>query len=209
MTDGGPRSTTGSLVGIDVASMDDDAPVSVYRAWALKNNLQHLIDQYPQHRINWQGNDRTTGDTYEIYNQYGDAGVVYYSVPFLHTWLNDVAAVGLDVRVCGYVTGGTLTVSGRIVPANPLGSGVFDTSVPALWEATATTTSTTPVELSFSPGHLYFPDVSSPAFWAAHTVTEGGFGRTVRVAMSRLDLKIETPDTYRSCITGILVREFC
>lgn len=201
---------------LDDNSFDDDCSVSTYRAWVTRNNLQHIVDMCPQHRINWTSTAYGNYDAmlFDEYDEDQSSGWIHYSMPFVHTWIEPAMPTGLDIRICGRVeSGGTLTVLTRVVPHFP-GSTIFDTSVDSWWEGLGTTTNTTSTELV---SDIFYPDgetvggVQKRFTPAMHqfNIQESGINKAVQVPMSRLDVIGLTTWGYYGEITQVLVREFC
>lgn len=208
----GPQTYRQALLRINSTSMDDNRPVSVMRAWAVRNNTQHLIDQSPQHRINWTSSPVGTvgeADSYSLFADDGDR-TVYYTQPFVHTVLDDRHPCGLDLRICGRVPvgGGTMTIDARIVPNVP--STPFDLSLDSYTGTqSGSTASTTGVELI---NYQWQPSNNDPPVrmhWLGVVATHGSRPEMVQICMSRLELKIVVPDGNQVDITQIHLREYC
>ncbi len=203
----GPNTSAQYFVRDSVVTMDDDSPVSTARTWFMRQNLQHLIDMSPQHRVNWTGATAEDGGFVPVLSQ-DDPKV--YSALFPHTWINRRFPCGLDIQICGKTASGTLNIAARIVPAI-LGAGVLDVVDDPYWTATGTTTSTTSVQLISS---MYYPGTTTPkrAGWRSFGVIEDSKGKSVKVCMTRLDVTITRTggnSTDAAGLTRVSVREFC
>jgi hypothetical protein len=203
----GPNTALQYFLRDSVVTMDDDAPVSALRTWTMRQNLQHLIDMSPQHRVNWTGASAQNGAFVFVSTQ-DDPRI--YSALFPHTWINRRFPCGLDIQICGKTASGTLSVDARLVP-HVLGSGVLDVVNDPYWTATGTTTSTTSAQIVSS---MYYPGVDTPkrAGWRSYTVIEDGKAKSVKVCMSRLDITVTRTggnSTDPAGLTRVSVREFC
>ena len=126
-------SNLGVLEGLASSPLDTGDSVSAYRAWAIRNNLAHLIDESTQVRINWVGTsvDGDSNDTYKV----ADLGVEpvltgasvkrIWAQEFPITWIREDRPVNLDLHVRAATTGDTtptLIMYARVVPASfPIG----------------------------------------------------------------------------------------
>ncbi len=203
----GPKSSQQFVCRLDPASLDDDQPVSTYRAWETQQNLQHLIDMYAQHRINWTntGND----DAHMFTTNVGETR--YWSRPFLHTWLDPRWPCGLDIHIVGSVSGTgspSVAVSARIVPVT---IGLKEEIPDPYWSGTGTitTTSSDVIDEIFYPGTT----VQTRAGWRTFNIRDGsGNALSTIVCLSRLDLAMTVTgglSSYTYGLTKVLVREFC
>ena len=210
----GANTSTGFIVRVPPGSFDDDDPVSVYRAWALRNNIQHLTDMMPQHRINWAGHEDNDQQYLFAANDYGTPGgtIHYWSAVFLHTWIHGTYPCGLDVQICGKTDAtGDLNVKARIVPHRNGGS-VFNAVAEPMWEDSGITSSASSDEIISS---IYYPDTTPPAShgFRKFVIVENEKARAVRVCLSRLDIEWKVTgsidSTSVSGLTQVSVREFC
>ncbi len=203
----GPSSYHEHIVRLDAASMEDDQPVSVYRAWELQQNLQHLIDMSPQHRINWSSTGNDDAHLYTV-----NVGTTrYWSMPFVHTWLDPRWPCGLDIHIVGSVTGTgspSVAVSARIVPDTV---GLHEQIPDPYWSGTGTITTAS----SDAIDDIFYPDTTTQARagWRTFTVRDGsGNAQSVVVCLSRLDVTMTLTgglSSYTYGLTRVLVREFC
>ena len=205
----GQNTATGSLIRIPRLSLVADEPVSVYRAGALRNNLQHLTDMMPQHRINWAG---TSGNDQQYVFAANDGITHYWSSVFLHTWINGSYPCGLDVQICGKTDAtGDMNVRARVVPHRNHAT-VFDLITAPMWEDSGITSSASSDEVISS---IYLPGTTPPAShgFRKFTIVENEKARAVRVCLSRLDIEWEVSgsidSTSVSGLTRVSVREFC
>lgn len=201
----GPNSL-GYLLRIATTSFDDDAPVSSYRGFAVENNLQHLIDMSPQHRINWAGGE----DTLQWLYSANDGITHYASYPFLHTWINEAFPCGLDIRICGKTdAGGTMSLDARVAPYS---GSAFDANVEEYWSDSGTTSSASSVEIISS---IYYPATAAQrnAMWKSWQIEQDSKTRSVKAALARLDVRWIVADSVDSTsvsgLTAVSVREFC
>ncbi len=215
----GPNTYAGLLVRIPAQSLDDDEPLSVYRAWALRNNLQHLVDMYPQHRVNWAGHSDNDQQYLFTANDYGSPGgtIHYWSAVFLHTWIHREYPCGLDIQICGKTDDGAGNVSSDMhvkasVSPHVIGGTVLDTVTDPMWEDSGHITLATSEEVISS---IYYPDTTSPVShgWRKFPTVEDGKTRSVNICLSRLDIewKVTGSDDSSSTsgLTRVSVREFC
>lgn len=211
----GPNTSAQYFTRDSVGAMDDDAPVSTYRAWIMRNNLQHLIDMSPQQRINWCG--ATAIDSAYVFFS-ADTVTHHFSQVFPHTWIDRRWPCGLDIQISGKTDGGgTTAVSARVVP-HIVGAGVFDSVSDAYWEDTGVITLATSSVIIDS---IYYPGTTSPQRHGFRpiTIVESTKAKQVQVCLSRLDITWTTTDSTTeyseigpasySGITGVSVREFC
>jgi hypothetical protein len=195
--------------------MDDDAPVSTFRAWLMRSNLQHLIDMSPQHRVNWAGTN-ANNSAFVFFSP--DTLTYHYSQVFQHTWIDRRWPCGLDIQISGKTDGGgNMAVTARVVP-HVAGAGVFDVVSDAYWEDSGTITLPTSEVVIDS---IYYPGTTSPQRHGFRpiTIVEGTKAKQVSVCLSRLDITWTTTDSTtfyveagpcsNSGITGVSVREFC
>ena len=99
----GPHTYSEAFIRMDPAIFDDDAPVSAYRAHQLQSNLMHLCDQSTQHRINWTGGANSDQFVFAA----AEADTLYWSMPFLHTWIDFERPAGRDILIMGKGPGGS------------------------------------------------------------------------------------------------------
>lgn len=102
---------------IDEDSFDYWNPVSTYRAWALRNNLSHLVDEYAQHRINWSL--ATSDPTFHTIV----LGIPWTQV-FMHSWLKPNRPANLHIIISlqaapGEGTDFDVDIFVRVSPATP------------------------------------------------------------------------------------------
>lgn len=197
----------GYLLRVDSDAMDTDCPVSVYPGYVLQNNVQHLVDMSPQHRINWSGFDHDDGYVIEM----DDDEERVLSIPFVHTWVDTRWPCGLEVIAYGKTdSSGTFHVKARVVPDVP-GLSPFDNGVTPYFEDSGSTTSPTSVELI---NGIYYPGTTPEPFggWRVFSTLENGLAANAIVAMSRLELRVWVTSgsgSSNSGITRLSVREFC
>lgn len=204
----GPKTYYKAIVQTDNASLDDNNPVSVMRAWAVRNNTQHLIDQFPQHRINWASSP-AHADYYTIFADSGDR-TVYYTHPFVHTALNDRHPCGLDLRICGRRPAGadTVTVDARVVPNVP--AKPWDLSIDSyIGTVSGSVTSATSVQVLETQWQPSDTEVLQ-MFWQGVTVPyTSSTAAVVQICMSRLELKLFVPNGCQFDMTMLHLREYC
>ncbi len=99
------------------AVLDDDEPVSSYRAWELRQNILHCTDEFTQHRINWVA-DATTGGFVNTPDP--AAGTVpnrlfIWAQPYVHTWLSPFKPANIDLCVTASSVESGIVVA-RLVP---------------------------------------------------------------------------------------------
>lgn len=199
----GPQTYDKFLHRMKADTFDDDTPISTYRAWALEQNLSHLVGQYTQHRVNWCGH--SSHDTAFGALTY-DNNARYLTRVFPHTWLREEYPCGLDILICGK-TNGSLTLDARVVP-HIQGRQPFDPSAPVLWSASGTTTSATSTAII---DDIFYPGTTrqSQEGFGGYPIIQDAQFVMVGVCMSRLEILLGVEDEDDSYITRILVREFC
>lgn len=103
-----------------------DEPISAYTAWITRNNIQHLVDQSGQYRVNWVADvdDVTGGDGgaeitvpgfHPTAHQQGSTTVIRYVFPL--TSIRPDRPMQLDIRIgARSQAGGTVTINADLVP---------------------------------------------------------------------------------------------
>jgi hypothetical protein len=198
---------------IPPTSYEEGAPVSAYRALALRNNIQQAINYSCQHRINWVTQAPVGGvyDTWGV-NTLGEDALnqVVYRQDFEHTWIREDWPTALDIKVVGLVGSGNvgdLTMYVRIVSAD---APLNDPQAPALFTGSDSTTganTTCTVEGIFAPNYLGKTPTKANTFTQI-TYDENGIARTVEVAMMRIEVIFSAPEDDTSMLLSVLVREF-
>jgi hypothetical protein len=196
---------------VDPESYEFGAPVSAYRALAMRSNLQFLIDSFPQHRINLVAGStvfESLPDTYFV-SRVGAGEFTYkWAQEFEWTWLRGDYPTGLDIVVAAKVGAegvDDLTAVARIVPVF---APYYDPTYPAIWTATDVTTgANTTVVIE----EQIFPEVApvnQSDQVVVHGVEEDGFFVAPRTFNARLEIELTIPADDTGFLTEVLVREF-
>lgn len=114
-------------------SYEEDQPISAYSTLALRDGLQHALDQSGQYRINWCA---VSGDPKPGVSD-PSGSVETYRYPFPITSIRKDRPMQLDVRVAVIMESGgqELDLDASIYPRGQPGQ--------VLWSASANTTTTT------------------------------------------------------------------
>jgi hypothetical protein len=138
MSSGGP----GFVMPLDIASFGAYEPLSAWRAWAMRNNLAHLVDESTQVRINWVAGPVANGDSWFPPHPSDANGLTcYWAATFPHTWLRSDVPVNLDVLITARGKsddGRPVSVYWRIVPHL---ESLHDPKAVNLWAGVTTFTS--------------------------------------------------------------------
>ncbi len=208
------------LIDVDPASFDADRPVSVWPALILQSNIQHIITQKPQTRVNWRAciNTGTTRDGFIVDNS-GDTPDLFeamYCQLFELTWIKEDRPCGLYVVLYGMADGipaesGSVVFRLRVVPAN---SPVNDLSVEPILNFSGTLLADTDDAEIFADWIKPEPNASLartflPLADAVETL-EGNINHTnPHVSLVRAEiLMTATSGTTSFGITGLTIREF-
>lgn len=203
----------GGIHRIPPGSYNEGYPLSVYRALAMRNNIQFCVDQITQHRINIVG---------PPFNEAGYDGILVdtngepartfiWSHNFEWTWIRQDWGTALDVDVVAVVGDGggdDLGMTVRVVPA----SAPFNdpTAGGALFVAGGTTVG---VGTTVHVSGLYVPNYAgvSPdkaSVFEQHAIDENGVRQTVLIAKLRIEVVLNVPADDYGAIESVLVREF-
>jgi len=201
-------------------SFADDQPVSAGRAFLLKNNVQHLLDQAPQHRLNLFCAANGVGST-RIRLATDEFIVGARSFPFFHTWYSPSEPTGLDVKLVlgftGLVTG---TARLRIMPDNfrgfPYATSIGRSSAPTLLDQVETLTATSNWIYDTEGDPLIFDAAQaravSEALYAFNSAqVEGSKRPTCYVYQMRVEVTVDVESVdpaQEAAILQLYVREF-
>ena len=196
---------------LDDDIMESDYPLSTYYAWAMRNNLAHLMDSAGQFRIHWMGKPGRddavsfTGNT---------SGVHYWSQMFPVTLLSNLALPGLDIRIAGAVAnvGDSLNLKARLVAANePV---IWSKKSEILWPVNGTPASATITSTTGAFGIDTQVQGIQKNGWKTGIrtlmVEEDTVARAVITVLLRLECKltVTAAGSYTVYISGCQVREF-
>lgn len=209
-------SYSGRVQRIPAASFGADEPVLATRAFLLRNNLLHLLDEFCQHRINWCagiGDSTITGGLGCVAILTGNEAL--YEQEFEHFWLNPGHPGNLDLLIrSSLVAGGSpeMAVRVRVVPAN---YEVGDLGRPALIDETHSVTDDSGLwehqEFFDSTDANVMNLLKSARERTAFEVIEDGEWHYPEVAMLKLQVQLlgvsgDAPSF--AVLTGVTVREF-
>jgi hypothetical protein len=202
-----------TMESVPPTSYEEGAPVSAYRALALRHDIQMYVNEICQHRINWvtQVPADSVYDTWGVNTTGEDAisGAVYQQ-EFEHTWIRPDWPAALDIKVVGLVGNGgvgDLSMLVRIVSAD---APLNDPNAPALFIGSGSTSGVNTqvvVEGIFAPNYLGSSPTPTNAFTQI-SVDENGIASTVQVAMMRIEVIFDAPEDDKSMLLSVLVREF-
>lgn len=204
----------------------EDSPMSAYTAYALRNNLNHLIDESPQIIICTAAPVRSAAlepvalpsDDTSAY--YGTSRGVW-SQEFIHTWIRPDRPTNLDLLVYARTESASndMTVTARCVPAI---YQIGDATAPDIFTeagvtASGTTNATGTSEKLIDVKAIF--TTPQPKFYAAYEQIGAPSGlntklAAVSVAVMRLEIRFTyvAPADYESQIGGMtlcMLREFC
>jgi hypothetical protein len=123
------------------SALSETYPVSAARAFDVRSNLLHLMDEFTQMRINWCAGklESGTGGNGVMFAE--NVGGAYYEQEFPLTWLAPDHPANLDILVRSYASGtdAEMDVRVRVVSAN---AAVGDLGAPAVFDESQTVNST-------------------------------------------------------------------
>jgi hypothetical protein len=187
------------------------APVSVYRALVMRSNLQFMLDEMAQVRMNFVTPNSGEGpDAFYVGNGTANTVRFVWSMDFEHTWWRPDLPMALDVAfeaTVGSTDVSDLTCDVRIVPAR---SPKDDLSVPAMLTLTATTTGagTTCVAAGLMQPTRGDPSLDRARIFTPFSVQEDGFYRVPSVALMRAEVALTVPANDSGIIKSGYIREF-
>ncbi len=191
-------------------------PVTAHRATATRNNIQFLIEQSAQHRVNWVAANQllftelaSIGlDRFMVDNTSGSEELRrFWNAEFEHTWLRGDMPAGLDFEITGLTYGADsgYEINYKVVPAStppnhpPTTAWIFGTGS----ESTADTTITLEGQATFESGQ------DQSGVFLVHSIAEpDGFFRAPQTAQMRIEVELVCPPGEKLWLTSVLVREF-
>lgn len=203
---------------VDDNKLDADEPVTAARAWLAMNNMQHLIDQAPQHRINWCRDTDATANFSMNIGPAGDTG--HWCQAFVHAWNYGSAPTGLDIVVVFRASGSfTADYRVRVIPHFKPGGlvpyPVGDLGAPAIVDETTAAASLTTGQTTYSEQFFF---TSTDGLTAAasslnvgniRTIEEDGEFAAPEVHLMRFEFSVTTDEPSAAIyIDRVLVREF-
>lgn len=189
------------------------APVSAYRALTMRSNLQFLIDEFPQHRVNWVSPPDTTdgetsaADTYLVNRIGTTAATGKWAQEFELTWIRPDYPCGLDLVVAAKVgaTGGDdLNLLVRVVPYF---APYYDDASPFLFREEAQT-SGADTTCVIDSQVMFSEPVDQGSQLLVHSVEEDSFIVAPRAMMARIEIEMTVPADDTGRILEVYVREF-
>lgn len=209
----GATSYLGFVERTDMDIIRDAQPVSAYRGWVTRNNMQALIEQSPQHLINWMGGPAPQADTFLMYPsvhaELGDAGTsVTWCQEFVHTWLSSSRVANFDLRVFAIAQEEipiVMDVEPRIVAAS---FAVGDAAAPAIFFTPGATTNQPNGEEAIT--EQVFVTTVPTVELSPFGILEDGAVNEAQVAIMRLEIKLtlESGTSFPWGLLGVLLREF-
>lgn len=196
----------------NTAFADGDC-VSARRAWLVKNNISHLVDEYTQHRINWcadQGVD-TDSEGRSFADLTGNDEPRWYAQMFPLTSVTPEKPVNLDIEVYGRSsqhTSSGVYMKAQIVPySQPVGRGDV-----TYWETAATVSTTTSIVQVLISTQVFLTVTTFPGYPSLRgkwSVVENGERHHPFIHMARFECAVWTTHAdARGTIESVLVREF-
>ncbi len=208
----------------DSGAFDASQPLSAYEVALCRSNLQHTITQRSQTRVNWaadQASSLATGFTIgsavgaegvlgTVPPPYGGLQSAVWAQEFVWTFFDMEHPAGLDMRVTGLVESGNDTEFGvRIVPFR---YPFFDTTLPAIFAGSGSTTSTTADEVlnaQWFPSDGFAGNFADCFFPESIVDADGGYFHDILIPIVRIEIMITATDTTkRSTLSSVQVREF-
>jgi hypothetical protein len=191
---------------VPLDSYEYGAPVSVYRAFALRNNIQFLIDECPQVRVNWcAAPDAPEFDADRFETDF----TAVWTQDFEHTWIRPDYPTSLDVYALAVAPGydsGTFTMRLRVVPAS---SPLNDLSVVPLVDLSASKVADGSGALLVIDEQVRFTDrLDQLGIMQQLSTKEGDFFRSPRVALMRVEVTLTPPPGTVVALTQCQLREF-
>lgn len=197
----------------NATDLSETYPVSAARAFDVRSNLRHEVDEFTQHRINWVAATAVSGGVGIVYVDTVDGAL--YEQAFPLSWLADDHPANLDVLIRSYAAGtsAAMSVRARVVPDwVPLG----DLGSEALFDETVSVTTTAGVLDEVSIWDTSDNGVMSLLRSSIKTMDQGipdSDGNWTFPEISMLRLQVHLLPTAGSgtllfFLTGVMVREF-
>lgn len=189
--------------------LDAPKPVSTYRGYATRNNLQHLVNMAPQYRVNWCPSTSTTEED-------GAAAAIGTSrlFRFIFPWTQISAGymANLDLRIHAHTAGGTASILAYVF------AGIQDASAPVshlVWSTSSATSITetsstlkiddvveqSDMEESLTPQKAYEPHVAYQNYSAASYAYSDGHYATLMITLT-------ADGSNAAYLSGVHVREY-
>lgn len=195
------------------------APVSCWPSLILQSNLQHIITQQTQVRINWKASVLAgTGRDGFIVDNTGAEAPIYqalYVQEFELTWIDDQHPVGIDVVMDGVVDGlpgdPGVSVIARIIPANyPINDQSDGIELFGVATSMNETSGAGVIDAHVKPGSSAGLSRIWRPFSEVQERPNGDlFFSNPSISLARIEIMLTAPeDTTLFGITGLKVQEF-
>jgi hypothetical protein len=189
------------------ASHDADEPLSAFRTWNMRNNLQHLIDSSHQYRVNWCA---AQGASLDKINYVGAAQRYQMRWTFPAIVTRADRPPSYDVRV-GVMLSNTTSATHAIVTARirPMGDGSIVGASDAFWQTVVSTTTAAAhwavdAQVTWSAARSWVGAVRN------YTLDEGTIFRVVSVAKLAFELDVIAagPTNCIAAVVSAQLREY-
>jgi hypothetical protein len=200
------QSNYGYIIRIPDSSFEAYRGVDTLRAYLLRNNIQHIVDESPQVRVNFMSSGN--GDSFAGALNSADGTRIWHAT-FPQTWTRQDRPTNLEVRVATQANNAGLDFRARVVPAS---YSIGDLSAPALFDETASSSGSGAewlIELFTDFDANGIPAGLADSVWADYLINEGDIAQ-VRIAEMRLEVTVPAGNgDAANQVVGVSVREFC